>query len=109
LGFSVFFFLLFFRSDLVFVFLANDKAVFQILVTDELFWLFQFRRKLKTDLHGLPMWILWLCCFISNLQVTFLFLQAFLLEIGYDQRSLKIVFSRGLFSFRLQFMPSMSF
>ena len=70
-----------------------------MLVTDVLFWFFQFRRKSKTDLHGLPMWILWLCCIINNLQVTFLLLQAFRLEIGYDRRSFENCFQQRLIFF----------
>ena len=59
-----------------FRFFGKNNAVFRILVTDVDFGFFQFGRTSKTNLHGLPMWFLWLCRIINCLQVTILFLQA---------------------------------
>ena len=63
-------------------------------------------RSSKTDLHGLAMCFLWSSPIIKCLPVTFLLLQACLSEIYLFCRIgglLKIFFSRGEFSMRLQF------
>ena len=77
--------------------MAKNKAVFQILVTYVLFWFFQFRRKSKTDLHGLLMWILWLCRIVNYLKLNFCsykhFFQRFTSFVGYDRRHFLNLFS----------------
>ena len=59
-----------------FRFFGKNNAIFRILVTDVDFGFSQFGRTSKTNLHGLPMWFLWLCRIINCLQVTILLLQA---------------------------------
>ena len=53
---------------------------------------------LKKNLHGLPMWFLWLCRIINCLQVTFLLLQACL--FWYDRRSQKLFSAESDFLFQ---------
>ena len=63
------------------------------------FRFFQFGRtsKTSTNLHGLPMWFLWLCRIINCLQVTILLLQACL--FWYDRRSQKLFSAEADFLF----------
>ena len=72
------------------------------------FRFFQFGRtsKTSTNLHGLPMWFLWLCRIINCLQVTILLLQAWVFLIW--SKVPKIVFSRGWFSTLDSSLPSIS-
>ena len=63
------------------------------------FRFFQFGRtsKTSTNLHGFPMWFLWLCRIINCLQVTILLLQACL--FWYDRRSQKLFSAEADFLF----------
>ena len=61
------------------------------------FRFFQFGRSSKTNLHGLPVWLLWLCRIINCLQVTILLLQACL--FWYDRRSQKLFSAEADFLF----------
>ena len=66
--------------DIIYCLKLTCRRIYECtgIVTESHFFV---ERKSKTDLHGLPMWFLWLRHIIKCLQVTLLLLQTCLSEI----------------------------